>query len=151
MRYALIPSLIVLILGWSGAAKPLDDDTRENVIAQTRSVFGYWDHDHDGRLNQAEVEAMAAAGFPLFDTGPPPNVKSEELERIRQELFGYWRSQDTNRDGYLTLGEMLKVPLATFKCMDVNHDGKRSQEEIVGGMQRCAGPDLETFDPMNVR
>ena len=72
---------------------------------------------------------------------------SADLEKKRQEILGYYAAQDVNNDGYLSLDELLKFPLASFDCLDANDDGKVSSKEIFSGMEHCPSVNLEVYAP----
>ena len=44
---------------------------------------------------------------------------------------------DANADGFVTLSELLKAPLASFDCADSNHDGILSKAEEAAAMDSC--------------
>ena len=90
---------------------------------------------------------MVDAAFRRMAQSVPAGEAHPELETQRQEMLGFYASQDTNHDGFLTLDELLKGPLATFECMDANHDGKVTKEEAFGGMNRCPSVNLDKFAP----
>jgi len=125
----------------------LDANTREHLVSNMRLVLKSWDKDGDGKLSRSEVQTMVDASFRRIALSVPAGEAHPELEKQRQETLGFYASQDTNHDGYLTLDELLAGPLATFDCLDVNHDGKVSKEEAFGGMGRCPSVNLDKFAP----
>lgn len=72
--------------------------------------------------------------------GVPPGQSHPELETERREIAANYMSQDTNKDGYLSLNELVKEPLANFDCIDADHDGKISKSEESSLIDRCAPP-----------
>jgi Ca2+-binding EF-hand superfamily protein len=48
---------------------------------------------------------------------------------------------------FLTLDELLKRPLASFDCMDENHDGKVTKDEQFTSMDRCPSVNLDDYAP----
>ncbi|HEX3679486.1 MAG TPA: hypothetical protein VHU90_07180 [Galbitalea sp.] len=105
-----------------------------------------WDKDGDGRLSRSEVATMVDAAF-VFSPHLPDGRLRPDAEKQRQEMLGFYASQDTNPDGYLTLNELLKLPLASFDCADENHDGKLSEEEEKSSFYRCPHIDVIQYAP----
>jgi hypothetical protein len=124
-----------------------DSNTRERLVSNMRLVLKSWDKDGDGKLSRSEVKTMVDASFRRMAQSIPAGQAHPELEIQRQEMLGFYASQDTNRDGYLTLDELLKGPLAIFACADVNHDDKVTKEEALGGFDRCPSINLDKFAP----
>jgi hypothetical protein len=95
-------------------------------------VLSAHDLDEDGRLGRPEVEAMIEQVF-------PKNILNvSNFAEIRDLLVADYAAQDSDKDGYLTLSELLEGPLAVFLCMDVNRDSRLTRLEMEGGMSRCA-------------
>ncbi|HEX8214803.1 MAG TPA: hypothetical protein VF582_04950 [Allosphingosinicella sp.] len=117
-----------------------DEATRTSLTSHYASVLAAHDADGDEKLSRAETEAMIEIVFPK---DRPAAVNSAEL---RERVIGDYAAQDTDQDGYLTLVELLKDPLATFDCMDVNSDDRLSSREIDSGMSRCAS---KTYDSVH--
>jgi Ca2+-binding EF-hand superfamily protein len=147
MRYALFLPVLLLGFGSSCWANQRDANTREHMISNFRLVLKSWDSDGDGKLSRAEVQTMVNESFRRMKQSVKDGQTHPELEAQRQEFLVFYASQDTNGDGYLTLEELLKGPLASFDCMDANHDGKVSQEEVFSGMERCPSVNLDDYTP----
>ena len=113
-------------------------DTREKVISGFTGVLKSWDKDGDGRLSRSEVEAMVNESFRRMAQSVPAGEVHPELEAQRQEAIDHYMAQDTNKDGYLSLSELVKEPLANFSCIDADHDGKLSKSEERSAIDRCA-------------
>ena|SRR5258708_5720780 len=147
MRYALFLPVLLLGLGSSCSAKQSDANTRERMISNFRLILKSWDKDGDGKLSRTEVQTMVNESFRRMRQSVSVGQAHPELETQRQETLSLYASQDTNHDGYLTLDELLKGPLANFDCMDSNHDGKLSKDEIFSGMDRCPSLNLDDYAP----
>ncbi|AKM09629.1 hypothetical protein [Croceicoccus naphthovorans] len=127
------------------AAKVPAENTREAAISGYIKTVEYWDQDGDNKLSRSEMANMVDEAFqrPLNDTSTVETVV--DLQTQRQAILGFYTSQDTNHDGYLTLEELLAGPLATFDCMDVDGDRRLSVDETSAGMDRCPSIDLDDF------
>lgn len=68
----------------------------------------------------------------------PSGAMRLDVAEWRQELLSDHAGQDKDHDGYLTLDELLAGPLATFDCLDENHDGTVTQGEMSSGVERCS-------------
>ena len=147
MRYVVALSLMCVAMGSGCMAKSPTEGSREQMISDMTAVLKSWDKDGDGKLSRAEVAAMVNEFFRRLAKDAPGGKLTADLERQRQGFLGFYASQDTDRDGYLTLAELLKGPLASFGCMDENHDGKVAQEEVFSGMQRCPSLNLDDYAP----
>ena len=122
------------------------ENTREHVVAGMTAFLKFGDKDGDGKLSRAEVAAMVDETYRRVAAKYVSDGKmTASLEKQRQEDLGFYTSQDTNRDGYLSLDELLKGPLATFDCLDANHDGKLSREEVFSGMEQCPSDNLDDY------
>lgn len=123
------------LLGGCSTVESGNDATRNSLASGYASVVAAHDADGDERLSSAEIAAMVELGLPK-DIPAPANVTE-----LRDWLIGFYAAQDLDKDGYLTLAELLKGPLATFECMDVNRDQRLSKREQEGAMGRCeSGP-----------
>lgn len=118
-----------LLVGSQGVSRP-DSTTRAGLTSIYHLILEAHDSDGDKRLSKGEVEAMI--DLSLF--GPQQASSRPEM---RVWLVQDYANQDSNRDGYLDLTELLKKPLETFACMDANNDGSLSQPEIRAEMARC--------------
>lgn len=105
--------------------------TRTSLTSGYASILAAHDADGDERLSGAEIAAMVELGLPKGVSAAP------DVAELRDWLIGYYAAQDMDKDGYLTLAELLKGPLATFECMDVNRDQRLSKREREGSMSRC--------------
>ncbi|MEO5774254.1 MAG: hypothetical protein ABIQ32_09075 [Sphingomicrobium sp.] len=147
MRYLFALSAISVFLGSGCMAKSPTDDSREHVVAGMTLILKSWDKDGDSKLSRAEVQGMVEESFRRIAKGAPGGKMTADLDKQQQELLGFYASQDTNHDGYLTLDELLTGPLANFECEDANHDSKVSREELFSGMERCPSVNLEEYAP----
>ena len=145
MRY--VVAAACLALGAVGMAKPPADNTREHVVAGMAAVLRSWDKDGDNKLSRVEVAGMVDQFIRRAAKYARGGKMTADLEKQRQEFLNLYESEDSDDDGYLTLDELLKEPLATFDCMDSNHDGKVSKEEVFSGMERCPSVNLDDYAP----
>jgi len=144
MRYALALSLWIILVGGC-ATKAVDANTREHLISGYAAVLKSWDKDGDRKLSYAEVGAMVGQSFERIKRQVSDGKSCPYIQTQRRELMAFYQSQDANHDGYLTLDELLKLPLENFDCMDENHDSKLSHDEIVSGMDRCPSVNLDNY------
>jgi len=136
-----MPSLIaaLLLVGLAGAVRLPTTETRAGIIAGYRMVLSANDRDGDGRVSRAEWTAMVSGVLP---EQPLPDPHLADYTETRASLLAQFDEQDLNHDGYLTLRELVREPLAFFACADRNRDGRLSEREIWRAMSRC--PSHET-------
>lgn len=72
-----------------------------------------------------------------FPAQPRPGEEVSNYGEVRTDLIALYDQFDTDRDGKLTLDELIRLPLATFDCMDSDRDLLLSQAEVQSGMDRC--------------
>lgn len=135
------------LLGSSCVAKRTDASTRAHLISGFRLVMKSWDADRDGRLSRAEVQTMVNEAFRRMAQDARDGQAHPELEMQRQQMLGFYASQDANHDGYLSFDELLKRPLASFDCADRDHDGKVTKEEAFSSFDRCPSVNLDDYAP----
>jgi len=123
------------------------EETRQNLVAGYTSVLNYSDKNSDGQLSRAEISAMVNESFRRIAKTSPEGKMTDDLERQRQMFLSFYASQDADNDGYLSLDEFLKQPLASFDCLDEAHDGKVSRDDAFKGIGRCPALNLDDYAP----
>ena len=108
-----------------------DGRTRVGLSSLYEEVMKGHDRNGDEKLSLVEIEAMVSSSLPR-ETDP------ERRQELQDWLLRDYSAQDTDGDGYLSLEELLKEPLATFECSDTNNDGTLSDAEIEAAQSRCA-------------
>ena len=84
-------------------------------------------------------------GGPEFDPGPPPETKpASKPPRIRRpvtiKLPEQYRSKDINKDGQIGMYEWPRSDYATFRRLDLNHDGFLTPLELTSSSSRSTLP-----------
>jgi Ca2+-binding EF-hand superfamily protein len=132
------PRMFLLFLAAAAAAKPHatapDTSTRAGLIASYENLLKRVDTDGDGKISRAEWGAMVDAS-PILQS---LSLSQAQREAMRTSLMAGFDRDDSDKDGMLTLDEMLAKPLFRFACVDANHDGKATQAEIAANMERCS-------------
>jgi hypothetical protein len=125
-----------LLMAVPPADEPLRvEEARTDLVAAFQQLMAAFDHDHDGRVDRAEWrEATARTGNfnPKVDRAIPIRMS---LRAPSEEVF---REMDSNQDGLLSFEEFSAGPLASFDCMDTNHDGIVQPAEDEAGRNRCS-------------
>ena len=123
---------------WIGSvvAAPANN-SREGLRENYERVIAAWDKNHDQRLSRAEWADMLDFWQQKRLQGPAPPSNMADLRSV---FMGQFDKADTNHDGAISVDELLREPLATFKCMDTDQDGTISDVEVFDSMQRCASP-----------
>lgn len=102
-------------------------------------TFEAWDQNKDGRVTFSEFRVAMVAQFKQVDKNQDKIVTVDEaLDMLPALVRGmakpkveeYIRWQDSNRDGKLSLAEVLAYCQTRFKNIDTNHDGYISQAEF---------------------
>ena len=130
---------ILLFALAAAAAKPHaapDTSTRDGLVASYTAMFKRIDSDHDDRISRAEWETMVEASPMLRAQG----LSEANRANLRAALMAGFGQNDSDKDGFLTLDELMAKPLFRFACLDANHDAKVTQAEMAAGMDRCSGP-----------
>ena len=110
--------------------------TREALVKNYDAMFRHIDTDGDGKISRAEWTVMVDASPMLQSTSLSP----AQREALRASLMAGFDQNDSDKDGFLTLDELLARPLVRFACLDANHDGKVTQTEAEAGMDKCSAP-----------
>jgi Ca2+-binding EF-hand superfamily protein len=127
-------TLVALVAGGSTArAEAAAPVTGEMPWASDRFAFDIADSDGDGRINEAEFAADAAAGFAGLDRDGSGTLTSEELGPHDPALFN---KVDVNGDGVLTFEEVMNHKMRAFRAGDGDGDGGLSFDEMVDIVQR---------------
>jgi hypothetical protein len=131
-------SMFLLFLAATAAAKPHaapDTTTRAGLIASYEALLKRVDTDGDGKASRAEWTVTVDAA-PILQS---LSLSPAQREAMRASLMAGFDRDDSDKDGMLTLDEMLAKPLFRFACVDANHDGKATQAEIAANMEHCSG------------
>jgi len=132
-------SIMILFLAAAAAAKAHaapDTSTRNGLIASYTAMVRRIDTDHDDKVSRAEWEVMVDASPMLQAQG----LSEANRTYLRTSLMAGFDQNDSDKDGFLTLDELMAKPLFRFACLDANHDAKVSQTEMAANMDRCSGP-----------
>lgn len=149
-RFTLLVTAIAMLAG-CGQAAPAAPDLAPQIAKNAAMLFGYHDHDHDGRLTAAEAAPLALAGeaFAALDgDGDGALARAEFLAPARlaalDEAFRTFTEQwiglsDEDGDGRLSRAEYdaatlgpapgvgaapyLDGPGAAFAAADADADG----------------------------
>lgn len=133
--------MFALVLLAAAAAKPHaaaapGTSTRAGLVASYTAMFKRIDSDSDGKVSRMEWAAMVDAAPMLQST----SLSEAQRNGLRMALMAGFDENDSDKDGELTLDELMAKPLLRFACLDANHDGKVTQAEADAGMDRCAQP-----------
>jgi len=113
-----------------------DTSTRDGLIASYTAMFTHIDTDGDGKVSRAEWETMVDAS-PMLQS---PGLSEANRANLRAALMAGFERNDSDKDGFLTLDELMAKPLVRFACLDTNHDARVSQAEMEANMDRCSAP-----------
>lgn len=133
--------MLALFLLAAATAKPHaaaapDTSTRTGLVASYTAMLKRIDSDGDGKVSRMEWAAMVDASPMLQST----SLSEAQRNGLRSALMAGFDQNDSDKDGELTLDELMAKPLVRFACMDANHDGKVSQAEAEAGMDKCSAP-----------
>jgi len=103
-------------------------------------------------LTSSSVRAQGFGGPDQFDPGPPPETKSApKPPRVRRtvtiKLPEQYRSRDTNKDGQIGMCEWPRSDYATFRRLDLNHDGFLTPQELTASSSSRSTPPAITSTP----
>jgi len=129
---------VLFLLAAAAAAKPhaAPPETRDALVASYTKMFNHIDTDGDGKVSRAEWAAMVDAS-PMLQS---LSLSQAQRDGLRAALMAGFDQNDSDKDGFLTLDELMAKPLVRFACLDANHDGKVTQAEAEAGMDKCSAP-----------
>jgi|GEM_PF-2787353 len=130
---------VLFLLAAAAAAKPhaaAPVQTRDALVASYTAMFKHIDTDGDGKVSRAEWVAMVDAS-PMLQS---LSLSQAQRDGLRAALMAGFDQNDSDKDGFLTLDELMAKPLVRFACLDANHDGKVTQAEAEAGMDKCSAP-----------
>ena len=129
----------VFLLAAAAAAKPHsapDTQTRAGLVASYTAMFKRIDTNGDDKISRAEWETMVDASPILQSLG----LTQTQRDSLRASLMSGFDQNDSDKDGFLTLDEMMAQPLFRFACLDADHDARITQTEMAANMDRCSAP-----------
>jgi len=132
-------SITLFLLAAAAAAKPHAvpaTATRDGLIASYTAMFTRIDADGDGKISRAEWKTMVDAS-PLLQS---LDMSQAQRAALRAPLERQFDESDSDKDGSLTLDELMAKALIRFACLDTNHDAKVTQAEISANLDRCSTP-----------
>jgi len=127
----------LFLLAAAAAAKPHaapPAQTRDALVKSYTALFKHIDTDGDGKVSRAEWAAMVDAS-PMLQS---LSLSQAQRDGLRAALMAGFEQNDSDKDGFLTLDELMAKPLVRFACLDANHDGKVTQAEAEAGMDKCS-------------
>ena len=131
--------MFLLFLAAAATAKPHaapDTATRAGLIASYENLLKRVDTDGDGKASRAEWTVMVDAS-PILQS---LSLSQAQRETLRASLMAGFDRDDSDKNGMLTLDEMLAKPLYRFACVDADHNGKVTEAEMAANMERCSAP-----------
>ena len=128
--------LLTAVAAKPHAAAAPDTSTRAGLVASYTAMVKRIDSDGDGKVSRMEWAAMVDASPMLQSQG----LSEAQRNGLRAALMAGFDQNDSDKDGSLTLDELMAKPLVRFACMDANHDGKVTQAEADAGIDKCAAP-----------
>ena len=79
-------------------------------------------------LNKAEVLLIAITQFNETDSDRDNMIEKQEVGKLSKDKE--YSDNDTNKDGALSIEEMIEEKLADFKAADINSDGSLTVDEV---------------------
>jgi hypothetical protein len=132
-------AILTAFLLWSASASTADQpeqviQTRTGMVADLRAAWEGLDTDRDGLVGRAEWDVMVETSIKIRESDPEP---LEDPEQLRRGLRHGFDVDDVDGDGFLTLAEMLALPLETFDCMDRDGSQALTRSESFAGLEAC--------------
>ena len=134
----LLAAFLLSMQGGTVDAPAFSEERRTDIVPYFRRALEATDRDHDGRLSRIEWAAEVDKTFP---EQARPGEATDNYAEVRTQMAGFHRRWDTDGDGWVTLDEIVREPLASFDCMDSDGNQRLTQAEIWSGMGRCAVTD----------
>lgn len=105
-----------------------DGSLNKNEMRRAREqAFIRMDADHDGKLTRAEVELVRDSLMGIWAARHPEIDPAKRPPPLDVDFF--FKVNDGNKDGIVTLPEFLAVVDQRFQMIDLNKDGKITKEE----------------------
>jgi Ca2+-binding EF-hand superfamily protein len=123
-RFALLLSVCTLLSVNVVFAQNQPQLTRRQIIASA-------DVNKDGRIGRVEFLNRMKEAFFFIDTDKDGHVTIVEYQRsIQGADAGRFVAADRNKDGKVSMDELLKIISADFDTADKNDDGVLDEEEV---------------------
>jgi Ca2+-binding EF-hand superfamily protein len=143
------PLLLLMVQAGTPAAKPApaapQSITKAAAQARAKSTFELLDANKDGSVDQTEAQsAMVAAAakrrsaevtavFTRADTNKDGSLSKQEYEAslppLRANAQPWVASNDTDKNGRVTLSEVTAASTAAFDRLDTDHNGVVTAQE----------------------
>ena len=136
MRTVIISLAALLALFFVGSCAPSNVSVPAPSAAEPdpggidflcEQIFATYDNDKDGKIGPDEYAHGVIVTFHEID-------RNGDLKLDASELSGQWDAEaqavDFNRDGFLTLSEILKHQAESFKQRDVDKCGFLTQKDV---------------------
>jgi Ca2+-binding EF-hand superfamily protein len=135
VRVALRPTPLLLLAATLGAAAPAARAGEDLPRHDPKLAFAEADENGDGRIDRPEFVARLVEVFFHGDTDKDGFLSFGEMERVVAFPEDF-RGADRSGDGRISMAEFLKVRAGTFDETDADADGLLSLEEVVAVYDR---------------
>ncbi|MGB9152277.1 MAG: calcium-binding protein [Alphaproteobacteria bacterium] len=96
----------------------------------TDEYLAMWDTDHDGTLDLAEANKVAAAKFAKLDVDHDGSLTKKELGNLGVTTAEF-DAADTDHEGTLDVAEYQSIVAERFHAADKDNDGTLTLKELI--------------------
>ena len=122
MKNVVLAATAAALLAFSLATPAKADMTDLEII------FVKGDQNGDLVLNKAEVLLIAITSFNVSDSDRDNKLERQEVGKLASDPE--FSDNDANKDGALSIEEVIAEKLADFKAADTNSDGMLTIDEV---------------------
>ena len=97
-------------------------------MTEVEVLFVKADRNGDFVLDKAEVLIIALKQFDRSDSDRDNKLEKQEVGELSKDKE--FSDNDANKDGALSIEEVIKEKLADFKAADTNNDGSLTFDEV---------------------
>lgn len=100
----------------------------DNLEAQVELLFVQTDENDDNFISQAEFLKLTATQFMIADANQNDSLEKDEVGKLASDTE--FSDNDKDRNGALSLSEVIDEKRQDFASADLNKDGKLNLDEV---------------------